>query len=90
MRAEEAVSPIDQVKSDPAPEPLFKKRSHPPMTCVLLAQTLDDVDARLTSVSDQMNLCTAILSDLKELGDVLVVGRVFFLFSLSLAPHELF
>lgn len=55
------------------------------MTCVLPAQTLDDVDARLTSVSDQMNLCTAVLSDLKELGDVLVVGRVLFFFFLSLA-----
>lgn len=45
------------------------------MTCVLPAQTLDYVNARLTSVSDQMNLCTAVLSDLRELGDVLVVGR---------------
>lgn len=82
MRAEEAVSPIDQVKSDPAPEPFlffyFLKKTVPPTDCVLPAQTLDDVDARLTSLSDQMNLCTAVLSDLKELGDVLVVGRVFF------------
>lgn len=56
------------------------------MTCVLPAQTLDDVDARLASVSDQMNLCTAVLSDLKELGDVLVVGRGF----LSLSSRTFF
>lgn len=35
-------------------------------------KSLHDVEARLATLSDQMDICTAILSDLKELNEVLV------------------
>lgn len=71
---EEQVSPIRQVGSDPT---LGTCTCLQPVTSVSSAQTLEDVDSRLTSLSDKINLCNVVLSDLKDLNDILVVGHVF-------------
>lgn len=77
---EEQVSPIGQVGNDPT---LGSCTCLQPVTSVSSAQTLEDVVSRLTSLPDKINLCNVVLSDLRDLSDILVVGHVFLSSELS-------
>lgn len=77
---EEQVSPVAEVRSDPT---LLTCTCFQPVTVVSSAQPLEDVDSRLTSLSDKINLCNVVLSDLKDLRDILTVGGRFSLLRTS-------